>query len=265
MQADVRRFIGSQVGDDELERVVIRTFETMEKASEGNHLLFTPFLEPEIQSVIVSLHKKYHPELTLVTSGGFNDADRVVFGFDPWPVEGQEPEFPIVMFKAESLNHRFKPTHRDVLGSLMGLGIKRERIGDIRIKNDSVYVAVSTDMSLWLEQQWLKIGSCDISLYRILISQAQDIEEAGEGIQVTVKSLRLDAVIAEGFNMARDKAATLVQNGRCKLNHKEVTSKSEEIHEKDLISVRGFGRLRVKELGGQTKKDRIWLMLERFR
>lgn len=266
MRADIKKWIESQTGDAELTRLASRAFDQMTKASEGGYLLFTPFLEPEIGLIVEQLAHKYYPELELLGEGAFEDAERQMYAFNPWPTDTEQSlQFPIALLLASSQDHRFKPSHRDVLGSLMGLGIKRERIGDIHIVDNIVYVVVSEEMLIYLEQNWFKIGSCEVTLQNKPYSDALAVQEQGEMISVTVKSLRVDAVVAEGFDLAREKAATLVQNGRCKMNHRVITSKSQSVGEGDLLSVRGYGRLRVSEIGGQTKKDRVWLSLERFK
>lgn len=73
----------------------------------------------------------------------------------------------------------------------------------------------------------------------------------------TVKSLRLDAVVASFHNLSRSEAQKLIQSEKVKVNYRPVIATSYELSEGDLISVRGFGRFTINAIEGVTKKDRI--------
>lgn len=74
------------------------------------------------------------------------------------------------------------------------------------------------------------------------------------GARDTVSSLRLDAVCATGFRMARGKAAALIESGRVQLNWRECTKPDRQVSAGDTVSARGFGKFELTEIGGLTKK-----------
>ena len=95
--------------------------------------------------------------------------------------------------------------------------------------------------------------------------QAEDIpQRQTEARRLTVASMRLDAVASEAFHLARGKTQTLIHAEKAQVNWNIVTSTSHLLKEGDLVSLRGFGRFRVKEIGGRTKKDRIGLEIEKY-
>ena len=99
MRSDIKKWIESQTGDEELTRLASRAFDQMTKASDGGYLLFTPFLEPEIGFIIEQLARKYYPDLELLNEGAFEEAERQMYAFNPWPSESSEPlVFPMALF-----------------------------------------------------------------------------------------------------------------------------------------------------------------------
>ena len=82
--------------------------------------------------------------------------------------------------------------------------------------------------------------------------------------RLTVASLRLDAVMSEAFRLARGKTQALIAAEKAQVNWSIATNTSHLLKEGDLVSLRGFGRFRIKSIGGKTKKDRIGLVIEKY-
>lgn len=146
--------------------------------------------------------------------------------------------------------------HRKVLGSLMSLGLKRGKFGDILTNDELMQVVVADEISEYLLLNLQSIGKATVSLKKI--SQESLIEEKDEWIEqvTTVSSLRLDVVIAAIYNLSRQKVQTIIQNGLVKVNWKITDQPSFECREHDVLSVRGYGRSRIHIIEGKTKKDK---------
>lgn len=153
-------------------------------------------------------------------------------------------------------------THRDFLGSLMGQGIKREVLGDLFPGEGHCDLLVLRDMGehLGLTQ----VGRAPVRTEQIPLSALEIPEQRVKSISDTVASLRLDSVVASGFQLGRSKAAGLIQAGKAEINHLPTLKPDAPVKEGDLISLRGLGKLRLAQVRGQTKKGRIALVLERF-
>ncbi len=83
-------------------------------------------------------------------------------------------------------------------------------------------------------------------------------------IHDTVSTLRLDAVLSCGFSLARGKAADAVTGGRVSLNHRECLKPDKPVGEGDVLTCRGLGKCVVKTVGGQSRKGRIIVEIERY-
>ena len=155
-------------------------------------------------------------------------------------------------------------THRDVLGSIMSLGIKREKIGDIIFFADSVVVMCDEKIAVYLKDNLLKIKNTGIAItvsepYNITLPPAKTTEIKG-----TVASLRLDSVVSLAFSVSRQKSCDAVKAGLVQLNFMEEKNVSAKVSEGDFITFRKMGRVCIREASHRTKKDRIFITIDKF-
>lgn len=192
--------------------------------------------------------------------GGYEGAERQMLCV--WA--DAEPElFPIrtlwieVPFGADAL------THRDYLGSLMGLGLKRECMGDILVRENGAYLLITQQMAPFVLQQLCSVGRAGASVREAeLPAQLQQREV--QTATVTVPSLRLDALLAAMMKTSRSDAAELIRSGAVLVNHVPTDSAHYEVCEGDLFTVRGKGRYRLCEVRGKSKKDRTFVSYEQY-
>ena len=224
------------------ERVLLsRALDKLELAQNRGVPAHTPFLSPGERAAVEGLLAAWgHPRH--VFFGGYPDAERTVCLFLPdWQEEEDsiaDPEGPLAALEA-SFPNGAELSHRDILGSLMGLGITREKLGDILVEGNRCQVLALRDALPILLTQW---------------------ESAGRW----KAALRLDAVLSAGFATSRSKAAQLVSAGRVSVNHRECMKSDRAVEQGDVLSCRGLGKCVVKEVLGQSKKGRIMLVLERY-
>lgn len=213
----------------------------------------TFFLSPDIAYGIEDILKKT-PEISYKKWGGYEAAERVKFFLCPY---GDTPKIELTMLEF-SYNPKFSTIeHKDVLGALMGLGIQRERTGDILIFEGKINVFVEKDLADYIILNLDKIGRAGV---KGRISDWEAIKEyhrPEKTSNINVKSLRLDAVIAAFYNLSRGEAQSLIESEKVKVNYKYILSTSFFVEIGDLISVRGYGRFELDEIEGKTKKDRI--------
>ena len=242
-------------GEDE--QVMRRLDELAARTSRTGFACFTAFLSPaEAQWAQASANRQ---RVNLSLQGGYEDAERCIACF--WEDEAPE-EYPLAAIEL-AWPHQSAPGHRDVLGSAMGLGIKRSCMGDIVLLEDVGYLFAERQMADHIAQSLTSAGR--IRLQTRLLDEWPELEPpAGEELHDTVHSLRLDAVIAAGFNLSRGDAAELIAAGHAKLRHLPTVRTDARVQEGDAISVRGYGRLVVEEVGSPTKKGRLPLRLTRY-
>lgn len=198
--------------------------------------------------------------------GGYEQAERrMVFFLPEWmdavPTEGED--CPIVVIRClRSKNDAL--THRDYLGSLMGLGLRRDGIGDILVSEHGADILVLKDIAPYLLMHYSQAGRKHLQTEEIPLTQLIVPEEKVTMLRDTVASMRLDAVTASLFRMSRAKAADAIRAGKVFVNQQECIHTDKEIAVHDRITLRGTGRGEVAEILGESKKGRVVLSLKRF-
>ena len=188
--------------------------------------------------------------------GGFQGAERQMVAFIP---EYEEADFPISALKITS-SMLGGLSHRDFLGSVLSLGIKREKCGDIIINEDYAYILLSRDISSYALNSLTKVGRIGVKTEIVPLSDLSVPQKCFKPITGTVSSLRLDAIVSLFSGKGRSKAAELVSGGLVFVNGLCVQKSDFRLSDGDVISIRGKGTATVT-LGGTSKKDRIFVTL----
>ena len=155
-------------------------------------------------------------------------------------------------------------THRDLLGGLMGIGLTREKVGDILVGEKSAQIVCLRDAAPIILSQFDQAGRYRLKLREIPLTELSPAPAQVKVVHDTVSALRLDAVLASGFSLARGKAADAVTGGRVSLNHRECVKPDRAVAQGDVITCRGLGKCVVKTVGGQSRKGRIIIEIERY-
>ena len=255
--------IGAE-GDDRL--LLAKVLDRAEQARSRNIPVSTDFLSPQQQMLSLDLLRLAGvPETGFVRLGGYAGAERNIILFLPdWlDAESAEGQSPVRVLRA-SFRESEKLNHRDFLGSLMGMGIVREKLGDILVGPESADLMVLESVAEFLLQSWDSAGRARLSVTGIEPWDIRVPEVQCQEMRDTVSSLRLDAIASTGFRMARGKAADLISSGRVQVNWRECTKPDKLLAQGDTVSARGFGKFELTEVGGLTKKGRTSITLRRY-
>ena len=199
--------------------------------------------------------------------GGFGDAERKLCVFLPdwmspedWRLDADCPLSAVRIACPPGCGL----THRDYLGSLMGLGLTREKLGDILLSQQGAQVVVLREVLPILLSQWEKVGRYPVRLTPIPLAQLRPVPGERKQIRATVASPRLDAVAAAGVSIPRSRAAELIRGGRVMVNHRPCGKADKAVEAGDVLTCRGLGKCVLREIGGTSKRGRTILELERY-
>lgn len=233
--------------------------ELAERADQRCYTTYSDFLNMEEQSVLLSMRLAAPFKLF----GGYDGAERCIAAF------GSECDFaapPLAFIKIEPVSRRFadKLTHRDFLGSLMGLGLKRETLGDIIIKDNIGYLVCLESVAEYIEKNLDKVRRTSVKCAAVS-ALPQDAQSEPEERQEIVASLRIDVLAAAVYKLSRSAVKELFTQRRVFVNSRLCENFSLVPKEGDIISVRGRGRFRLGEILGNTKKSRLVVRLYVFK
>ena len=251
-------------GEDRL--LLAKVLDRAGQAQSRNIPAATDFLSPQQQALALDLLRLAGiPETGYMSLGGYEGAERNILLFLPDWLEAADAgsQSPIRCLRA-SFREEEKLTHRDFLGSLMGMGIVREKVGDILVGPAGADIMVLDTVAEFLLQSWNSAGRARLAVTAIEPWEVRVPEAKCQEVRDTVSSLRLDAVASAGFRMARGKAAELITSGRVQVNWRECTKPDKLLTAGDTVSARGFGKFELTEVGGVTKKGRTAIVLKRY-
>ena len=202
----------------------------------------------------------------LCSFGGYTDAERKMLVYLPEYLDESalmEEDSPLVCLRA-TFYEGDSPSHRDFLGALMGAGIARETVGDICVGKGSCDFFVTAEIAPYILQNFTGAGRTKLHLEQIPLSEVEIAQPETKEIRDTVASLRLDSVISSGFRIGRSAAAQYIAAGRAAIDGLPCEKADKAVTEGAKISVRGLGKILLRTVGGQTKKGRISITIDRY-
>lgn len=202
----------------------------------------------------------------LYAFGGYPDAERKMLVYLPEYLDESslmEEDSPVVCLRAVFYQGD-NPSHRDFLGALMGAGIGRETVGDICVGKGSCDFFVTEDIAPYILQSFTSAGRTHLHMERIPMTQASIPEPEVKEIRDTLASLRLDSVISSGFRIGRSLASQYVTAGKAAIDGLPCEKPDKAVSEGAKISVRGLGKIKLAQINGITKKDRISVTIYKY-
>lgn len=193
------------------------------------------------------------------TYGVFSESERRIIGFNVYSTYN----FPIIMIKI-SYNSKFTILkHKDFLGAITSLGIKREKIGDLILKDNECYVPIYEDLYEYIKINLSHIAKVPCKVQKL--DNTQEIPEFNfEEKIIIINSNRLDAIVSDLCNISRNKALSLINSGKVLLDYEQVIRKDKKVEENSTIIIRGFGKFKMGQEMGCTAKGRIKVSFKKF-
>lgn len=204
--------------------------------------------------------------------GGYDEAERqcVVFLPDYFTADDMKNEPTLcdigyVKASVDKFNEKNADfSHRDVLGSLMGLGIERHLIGDIITEGGDAVFTVKSKILPFISENLVKISRYPVTVEvfeRYEMAPKQDFVSGSD----TVASMRLDAVASSVFSLSRAAASDAINGGIVSVNGVVVTKPDRTVNEGDKLTLRGKGKAIIDSVGGFSKKGRIRFFYRKYR
>ncbi|MDF2593780.1 MAG: hypothetical protein K0R69_121 [Clostridia bacterium] len=252
-----------EISDPKEKAFVKSALEYMRKADTQNKAFYTDFYNADWMRQVIQKHIGTNNLTGYKLFGGYEEAERQMLGFFP----GYETDF---LFPIDCLKVNVKTgigralSHRDFLGALLGLGIERDTIGDIMIKPFGAYIIIKDIMTEYISYMMTSIGRYHtIEISAIELRELKIDKPETKEINTTVASLRTDAVLSAAFGLSRGTCTKLIQNDKAKCNGTDI-SPSHLLKQGDVVTLRGYGKMKLKQINGITKKERLHICIEKY-
>jgi RNA-binding protein YlmH len=255
---DKRIFLNSINCEDK--NLISSIFNKMQLAEKTNKIAFTSdFIPPDIWNQVLAKCENY--KIKAFTSGIFKDADRRILAFSAL----DEPsEYPINLLEIRNKSKFRTPLHKDYLGAIMSLGINREKLGDLIIQDEICYATVCSEISNYIITNLESIANCPCEAREYDYLNHNLPERKFEEKIVISTSCRLDGLVAAICNVSRNNSVGLISQGKVLLNYFQCSKKDETLKNNDTLTIRGYGKFKIREIIGTTQKDRLKIAILKY-
>ncbi len=220
---------------------------------------FSHFVSPH-ELAVFHTHYRLSPDVTFMAWGGSDDAERVILGFFPDFLTPDVKDFPITALKVSNVDGM---NHRDVLGSVLGLGIKREMVGDIYFDGDCAVIMCDNTAKDYILYNLKTVGRKNVEVTEVTEGEFS-LKHNFKILSVIVASLRLDAVVAAVAKMSRNDASKAITQDLVNVNFTVAQNPDKKLTEGDVISIRHHGRFVIESIAGETRKGRTVLEIKKY-
>lgn len=250
------------IKDFDLKQLLSKILDKVEAVLKNHDIKSTDFLNPYELKAATDILSTFQ-NISWISSGGYLEAERkILIIFQDYLME-ESVDIPLVALAITSNGHFSSLNHRDYLGALLSLGIRREKIGDIIVDKDLCYIILKEELKNYVLFQLDQVKNVPINLREVPLEEIKPLVQSYKEISGSVASLRLDSVITLGFKVSRSEAQLLISKEKVFINWSLANKNFQEILPGDVISVRGKGRILVDSIQGKTKSGRIHLKLKK--
>lgn len=232
----------------------------------------TQFLDLRQKALLLQIEKEQREYVKTYYYGGFENAERVCCVFVPTFYETgdinsffseNEDESPISVLRVEK--DKFSTlSHRDYLGALMGLGLKREMLGDILTDENGAYIFCQKNMQQFILTHLEFVARARVEVSKASLSSLMQRNENFEEIFACVASERLDNMVSAAFSLSRAKSAEFIEKGVVFVNSVQILKPDKKVEIGDKIVFRSKGKVIYQEQKGQSKKGRIHILFKKY-
>lgn len=215
--------------------------------------MLTSFLDPRGQYILNVVVGSFQDLEVTFYGGPFAERQRAIIAPDYFQPEVED--FEIILFEIDYPQKFVTLQHQHVLGTIMSLGIERDQLGDI-VVDESIQFTLTKQLESYIMLELNKIKGAAVKLNAISIKDMIQSKENWHSFETTVSGLRLDVVLKEMIRKSRSISKQLIEKKRVKVNHTIIDSADFQLDKGDLLSIQGYGRAMIVDIGGKTKKDK---------
>lgn len=248
------------------ELITAKIEDRISQCRDGYYVTSTGFLDTHEQALAIAA-SRHAAGVKAIMYGGYYGAERRMLVCVPrdLPLSDEEAVDGLVnvlRVKLPAITREL--SHRDYLGSLLGLGIERRLAGDILVRPDGADVLIVPGIGDFLMNELHRIGPVEVKTEIVPADELIIPEERFEYIRDSVSSIRLDSVVSSAFRLSRGKAAEAIRRGLVSVDHAECVKPDAAVSEGSSIVLKGKGKAVLEEAGGESRKGRIRIVIKKF-
>ncbi|AYG00928.1 RNA-binding protein [Lactococcus allomyrinae] len=241
-------------------RFIDRCVDWINQVEQSYSVITTHFLNPRECQILQSLVNKREVHIFSSQDFAVTELSKMILAPQFYILDVED--FDLSLLEINYATKFSQISHAQVLGTFLGqTGVKRQELGDIIVTDKNIQVFVSKHL-VNIFKSIDKIGRSAVKIKEISLSALTETTDNPVSDVVLVDSLRLDKIIAVSFKISRNIATNMLESNKVKINYLEINKKDFSVTEGDLISVRGFGRVKIVKILGLTKKGKQRVEIE---
>lgn len=262
-----KRLILNKYSKPEEKLLISKMIDKIELTTNKNKIQNTDFLDIYQSHLLEKILKQEKVE-NYIINGGISDSERNIIVFFPEKLSeivntNTSKILPIKCIRIKLPKEMYgKYTHRDYLGGLIKLGIKREKIGDILVFEDGADILILEEISKFVITNITQLTR--FSKSEIEVVNLEDVREKKinkKEINLIVSSMRLDCIVSEIAKTSRGKAEEIINDARVFVNYENIMKSTKQIKEKDIITIRRIGKFKLEKIDGKTRNERVKIIV----
>lgn len=230
---------------------------------------YTDFLDMYQVSLVENFLRKINIK-TYQLYGGYEEAERKVLfvypeKYDDKMLEKNYDKILKIVRVTLPEEEKGQYSHRNYLGGIVKLGLKREKVGDIIVQEQGADIITLEEFSGILKQELPSLTRFENS--KINVEEIQNLQKREvkvEQVKIIVPSLRLDNFVSDLARTSRSKAVQIMEQERVFVNGQNEKKASKQVKLGDIITIRGKGRFVIKEFNGTTRSGRTVVVVEKY-
>lgn len=191
--------------------------------------------------------------------GLFEEAERKMISFN----NRYDIPFPLKKIKIVTTTKFNMISHKDYLGSILALGIKRNKMGDLLVKDNFCYLPVCEGIHEFIVSNLTSVANSPCSV-QVLEDNFIPPEPVFNEMIILVPSLRIDTIVAKLCNISRGKAQDILDGGKVLIDYNTVKGKGEEVHVGQRITIRGTGKFILGDIVGNSKSGKFKVQIKKY-
>ena len=252
----------AHIKDIELKNKMYKVIDKANSCLKNYDIKATEFLNPfEVKNAIDILNSE--SDLKYKVDGGYENAERQLIYIFPYYIEEDDVESDLRVIQIEG-NFKFKAiSHRDYLGAVLGLGIRRNKIGDLLLKENVCYLTVCEEIEEFLVNNLNSIGKSPCKVTVVEDNFEELVPNFKEEI-ILVQSLRIDSIVSKLIRASRNRAQTMIEEGMVLLDYNRVKDKSREVKNQERITISGHGKYVLDKIIGNSKSGKFKVLVKKY-
>lgn len=238
-------------------------FEKIELSNKINKPIYlNEFYTPNVWKALLSFEKDLG--IGIGTYGIFEDSDRRAISFLPYGFQEDLKLYQLNLIKIKNKSPFTHLAHSDFLGTLMGQGVKREKFGDLILKDQICYVPICKDILPYIKENLVKIGGSPCVIESIDFTNDEIPSYNFEEKIIIASSFRIDCVVSAFTGKSRAASAEMINKGAVLVDYERINEKDTDVKLNSIITVRGYGKFKIQSIQGKTQRDREKILIKKY-